>query len=460
MIVALGGAWAVFELEQSDAPRIERSGRDGDADTGHGDETRVSTAENGGDANEPSAGDGADLLDMPADEAHTRLAQAIRELEAGAGEAREMRLARTLGFYVQVLAPDIDAATRGKLVALLIRVRERARGLVGRAIGRAGPDRETSQRLLEMFEGSAERSAMRKATLNALIGMPAPEVLPQLMGALANGHADEDQIVRAIGKLGSTEERHVLLKLLARDTERADPVRRALERAIASGKDPAILKAVVARLRLARGVERHSMLRILDQAKASEYAGVLGELMPVFDAESRQAAIQTLGRFGTPDSVRILLDTVDSGNRQDLMNAARALRKIRDVRMLDRLAPEVRGRSTEVRQAMLHAGGKYSPRENLIALGLGSLNSEVKKERAAAVTLLGRSRRNEVVEPLVALFHRGDEDDRRAVLDALLDIKTKTALQRGLATLQLLPDSTVRSRYEARFQERLEPHQR
>lgn len=369
-------------------------------------------------------------------------------------------LHRELNALLRRLGHRVDPDVRERLLELLFTAEPKWRPLVGDALGSLQGDVDAAKALVAIIRnGEAQNVYTRHAVYTALGKMNVKEVLPELMGMLGRGHPDEPLIVEAVGKLAGPEEVGALLDML-QGTLR--PVtRRKIQRVLAEKSNyPGLLNKIAKRLPDADADTRRSFVEILGSARDERHAETIRRLLEnETDQRVRDSAILALGNIGDLESGRHLLSMVESGSPEDQRKASSAMRHIRDGETIEELAQNWDRLGDDGRKAVIAAAAALpKPGRDLAELarkqGLFDKDMPI---RTLSVRLLGRTGKNENVEAIGQFLGRAKHPSEwSAGMRALMEINTKTAAERGLSYLDVVPDKRTRENYARRFRKIIE----
>jgi len=395
-----------------------------------------------------------------------RVLEIIEEVRGSPPEdaAKRNALYRELQSLMRQLGSRVDPAVRDQLVTMLFEVEDRWRPLIGGALGELKGDVETAKKLVGLLQQADSNVFTRSAILTALGNMQVREIVPDLIARLGEGYEGEELILRTIGQLADTG---VRLKLLDR---LKGPIRPESQREIVNvlGQcgDPQVIAKLVERLGEADAKEKGVLVQILALTRDPAHAEAVAQLTrPGVDEQVRQQAIRALGMFGDAASGERLLDLVQHGSDLDRIWATSAIHSIRNPETLEALAAGWESLDENGRLAVVGAG-KNLPRPGgkLVDVALEGVLDNNRRVRTASAILLGRSHDERAVEPLVRLLETSTQmGERSTAVAALLNLGTKEAAERGLATLHVIPNEQQRESYADQFRKvltRLENRER
>jgi HEAT repeat protein len=378
-------------------------------------------------------------------------------------EDRQKRwdLHRELNTLLRRLGHRVDPTVRERLLQLLFTAEPKWRPLVGDALGSLQGDVEAAKALVSIIQNNeAENVYTRHAVYTALRKMNVKEVLPDLMEMLGHGHPDEHLIVKAVAKLAGAEETGALLDML--DGPLRPETRREIQRAVTEkAGSPGLMEKVAKRLEAAPDAQtRGSLVEILGSTREPRYGKTIRKLLDnETDQTVRDSAIRALGMIGDLDSGRRLLDMVERGSSDDQRKAASAMRYIRDGETIEELAQNWDGMGDDARKAVLGAAASLpKPGRDLteLARSKGLFDADL-RVRTSAVRVLGQAGEDDNVEAIALYLGRCKHPSEwSAAMRALLTINTKSAAQRGLSYLDVVPDKRTRDNYARQFRKIIE----
>jgi len=393
-------------------------------------------------------------------EARQRYAGRIEELlglmiDGSLRPDQRMAHKRELQQLLRLMGHRVAPSVRERLLQMLGTVEPKWRNQVADAIGSLEGDVETAQALVEMLKSTPDDITTHHAIYSALGAMNVREVTPALMAMLGESYPDEALIIRTIGQLATPKELEALFTRLDQPLRPAS--RSEIEQVLQDrGRIPGFFDKVAAQLDDADVAKRRSLLRILAASTEPQHAEKVRELLKTeTDSESRSLAIRALGKFGDPDSGKVLMEVLQTGPPQDRNRAIQAIFSIRQPETVAILAEDWKGLEAEGRTAVMGAISRLpAPVEQLVELARDQgLRDPELRVRTQAARVLGQRGRDDNVEALAAFLARATHPaEMSAALNALETIRTSEAAAAAIRGLGAVPNDRQRDRWRQRFQ--------
>lgn len=384
----------------------------------------------------------------------SRVREIIQEILTAPDQNRDerMKLHQELRQLIRQLGGYLDRSVRDDLLRMLTEVDEKWRPLIGDTLGYLQGDVETATRLMKLLKEDPKSVYTRNAILTALGKMQVKEVLPDLIQLVGSGADGEPLIARAIGSIGGPEASLALLGMLGKPLRHDTQLE--IERLLGQAQNPLVMERIREGLGDADRSERVSMLRILGMTGDAKHAPAVHALLAdETDPIVRKAAIEALGRFGDPESGEILLQILQSGAKEDVAAATKAMYRIKDPETVMKLAGEWDRLGDDSRVALIGAASRLpDPGERMTEIATDSLRSPLERIRTSAARALGKRGQDQHVDLLRDYLLRADTArERSTALQALRSIDTKKAAEAGLASLHVLPERQ-RASWRAQFE--------
>lgn len=390
--------------------------------------------------------------EAPGGDIAAQSARLMEVLEAIASSP-DVTALRDLGAELQslllALRGKVDGRAKERLLSLLVTLPPDRAGMVGEAIGTMAGDVEMAGRLLSLFREHAGNEYMTSAVFSALERMQVRDVVPNLLGMIGEGYANEAMLVKLVWASGGREAAPPLMDLLGKPLGAG--TREAIEEVLGACGEPAVLDAAAAALASASTDARASLVEILGLSGAERHAAAVREiLVREDDGEVQRRALLALGRFGDRESVELLLKALDQGGAlADL--ALLAMQEIRKPETLEMLAARWKGLTPRARLGVLSAAGSLpAPSREIQALAKEALADPEEAVRDHALRVLARPGNDAAVEAIADLTESsGSPAERVLGIEYLLRIGTRTAAQAARGLLGLLPEE-ARGAYDRR----------
>jgi HEAT repeat protein len=366
-------------------------------------------------------------------------------------EARKRELVQLL----RLMGHRVSPAVREQLLTMLATAPPNWRNQIADAIGSLEGDTDTAQALVRMLKSTPDDRETRNAIYSALMSMNVREVTPQLMAMIGEGVVDEALVIRTIGALATPEEVDQLFAWL--DQPLRQPSRAEIEQVLQDrARVPGFLDKVAAALDGADPQKRRSLLKILSASTNPAHAAKVRDLLKnEADEESRGAAIRALGKYGDPESGKVLLEIAQRGSTNDQHRAIQAIFTIRDPDTIGILGRGFRELKGEGRLAVMGAMARLpAPTEEMLAIARteGIVDSDL-RVRTSSARVLGQRGRDDSVDPLVDFLRRSQHPSEvSAALSGLESIRTKKAAEAAIGALGAVPNPRQRDRWQELFQ--------